>query len=160
MSASHLGIYLNDHLAGSVAAIELLTALEKAHQGTELAGTLGELRADITSDQRELKALMEAINVSAGGARQAVAWVAEKCTRMKLALDDAGDGSLRLLECIEAVALGIEGKRALCAALRVAATEHPKLGTFDADRIERRTIEQRATAERVRLQAVKSAFGV
>jgi hypothetical protein len=34
MANEHLAAYLNDHLAGSVAAVELLEDLEKAHAGT------------------------------------------------------------------------------------------------------------------------------
>ena len=36
MTSEQLGTYLNDHLAGSVVAVDLLEHLEKAHAGTPL----------------------------------------------------------------------------------------------------------------------------
>ena len=44
--------YLNDHLAGSVAALDLLGQMEKAHGGTDLGSVLAALRADIAKDRR------------------------------------------------------------------------------------------------------------
>src|SRR5436309_1339004 len=117
--------YLNDHLAGSVAAIDLLEHLERSHAGTDLAPFFARLRADILADRDELAALMDRLGVTPSRVRKAVAWVAEKFTRLKLHLDDAADGAFRLLESVEAVALGIEGKRALWRSLAAAAELAP-----------------------------------
>src|SRR5205085_7785795 len=65
MSDQHLATYLNDHLAGSVVALELLEHLEKAHAGTDVARFVAALRADIEADRGELEALMQRLHVSA-----------------------------------------------------------------------------------------------
>src|SRR5207302_1867024 len=52
MSAKQIGVYLNDHLARSVVALELLEHLEKAHAGSELEHFLAHLRTDIEEDRR------------------------------------------------------------------------------------------------------------
>ena len=57
--------------------------------------------------------------------RKATAWLTEKVTELKLRLDDPAGGALRLLEALEAVSLGIEGKRALWRALAAAAEDAP-----------------------------------
>ena len=58
MSEQHLATYLNDHLAGAVAALELLEHLGKAHADTPTGRFAAELRADIAADRKELEALM------------------------------------------------------------------------------------------------------
>jgi hypothetical protein len=47
MADQHIAAYLNDHLAGSVTAIELLEHLEKTFTGTATGRFAAELRADI-----------------------------------------------------------------------------------------------------------------
>src|ERR1700677_2848030 len=117
MSDQHLATYLQDHLAGSVVALELLEHMENSHTGMDLGRFFARLREDITADRHELETLMERLAISVGTFRSAVAWVAEKAARLKLRLDDSENGSLRLLEAVELVATGIDGKRALWLAL-------------------------------------------
>src|SRR5436190_2458592 len=117
MAEQHLATYLNDHLAGAVGALELLTHLEESHPGPGLKRFLTDLRADIVADRQELESLMARLHVATSPSRKAVAWLAEKITQTKLRLDDPDDGALRLLEANEALAIGIEGKRALWRAL-------------------------------------------
>jgi len=50
-SMNELGDYLNDHLAGSVAALELLDRLVAASEGKPLERFFRDLRADIQRDQ-------------------------------------------------------------------------------------------------------------
>jgi len=158
MSDEHLATYLNDHLAGSVAAIELLEDLEAAHAGADTARFFSELRADIQADRDELKALMERLEITEKRVRKATAWFAGKLTELKLRLDDNTRGPLRLLESLEAVSLGIEGKRALWRALSAAAETAPRLHGVDYARLVQRAEEQRRRVEEARLQAAKAAF--
>jgi hypothetical protein len=58
MADEHIATYLNDHLAGSVVALELLEQMEAEHAGTPLEHFLAELRADIAADGQELESLM------------------------------------------------------------------------------------------------------
>ena len=109
--SDHLAVYLNDHLAGSVVAVELLMALEKTHASIE--PDLATLRAEIEQDQAELKALMNRLNIAESGGRKIGGWLAEKVTQLKMQIDDRSDGALRLFESLEALSLGIEGKLAL-----------------------------------------------
>ncbi|MBN9518814.1 hypothetical protein J0H58_09885 [bacterium] len=62
----HLATYLNDHLAGSTAALELLEHLERTHP--DLAPSLAVLRRDIEDDRRELEALMTRVGAAPGTA--------------------------------------------------------------------------------------------
>lgn len=59
-----LATYLNDHLAGSVVALELLDHLEEKHSHTSLRAFFSQLRAEITADRDELERLMDALHIS------------------------------------------------------------------------------------------------
>jgi hypothetical protein len=58
--------YLNDHLAGSVVALELLEYLEKVYAGKPLEPFFAELRTDIVADRRDFEDLMTRLHVAAG----------------------------------------------------------------------------------------------
>lgn len=148
----HLATYLNDHLAGAAAALELLEHLERTHP--DLAPFLATLRRDIEDDRRELETLMARVGATPGTARRAAAWVAEKFARLKLSVDDLAGDKLRLLESLEAVAIGIHGKASLWRALRVV----PAARGPDYDRLVARADEQRERVEAVRLGAARGAF--
>jgi hypothetical protein len=159
MADHHLATYLNDHVAGSVVALELLDHLRRTHAGTEVGRFAAALHADILADRQELEALMARLQIPVSGVRRVTAWIAEKLTQVKLMLDDAAAGPLRLLEIHEGVAIGIEGKRALWTALAAAAEDKPELRGTDYARLEQRAAEQRARVEPHRLQAARAALG-
>ena len=159
MADKNMATYLNDHLAGSVAALELLEHLEAAHAGTPLERFVAELRADVAADRQELEALMGGLQIAESRTRKATAWLTEKVTELKLRLDDPAGEALRLLEALEAVAIGIEGKRALWRALAAAAEAAPLLRVLDYERLEQRADEQRRRVEVMRLEAAKAALG-
>jgi hypothetical protein len=73
-------------------------------------------------------------------------------------LDDRTTGALRLLESVEAVALGIEGKLALWRGLSAAAETTPELRAVDYERLLQRASEQRRRIEAIRLEAAKSVL--
>jgi hypothetical protein len=158
MDNPHLATYLNDHLAGSEAALELLDHLAKEHAGTQIAMLATGLREDIAADRRELEALMARLGISQGTARKAVGWLSEKATQLKLNLDDPGGGGLRLLEIFEALSLGIEGKRLLWRSLKTAAVYNPELQGTDYQKLEQRADEQRIGVEPFRMGAAKGTF--
>jgi hypothetical protein len=159
MSDKPISTYLNDHLAGATAALQLLEYLEAAHDGTPRERFFVELRADVAADRQELEVLMAGLHVSQSRTRKATSWLAEKVTELKLRLDDPAGGTLRIFEAIEAVAVGIDGKRALWQALAAAAEDAPGLRLVDFERLTQRAEEQRRRVEGIRLEAAKAALG-
>jgi hypothetical protein len=159
MTMKHLATYLNDHLAGSVVALELMEHLETAHRDSTVAGFLATLRADVAADRQELEALLERLQYSESGPRQALAWLGEKVAQLKLQLDDSATGALRLFEGLEVISLGIEGKRSLWLALAAVAETIPALQGVDYDRLIQRAENQRRQVETERLRAAQEAFG-
>ncbi|HEY2067063.1 MAG TPA: hypothetical protein VGG84_13995 [Gemmatimonadaceae bacterium] len=160
MTNDHLGTYLNDHLAGAVAAVELLEHLEKAHAGTAVARDLSELRAEIEADRQTLESFMKRLGVAESGPRKATAWLAERLAWLKLRLDDSGQGAFRLFESLEAVSLGIEGKLALWRTLATVAPAAPEVRGLDYETLMLRAVNQRGRAEALRLDAALPAIAV
>ena len=120
MANEQITTYLNDHLAGSVVALELLEKLGTLYAGMPLGLLLAELRDDISADRNKLEELMNRLQIAQSRTRRVTAWLAEKATELKLLLDDSSDGSLYLLETFEVLSLGIEGKKGMWMALDAA----------------------------------------
>lgn len=158
MAHDHLATYLNDHLAGAVAALQLLEHLERAHSGTRVARALSELRAEIAADRETLESLMTRLHVTESRPRKATAWLAERLGWLKLQLDDSGHGAFRLFESLEAVSLGIDGKLALWRTLAAVAPAVPDVSGLDYETLMRRATEQHGRAEALRLQAALAAL--
>ena len=158
MADHHLATYLNDHLAGAVAAIELLQHLESAHVGTPTARRIATLRTEIESDRGVLTSLMGRLQITESRPRKAAAWLTERLAALKLRLDDSGDGAFRLFESLEAVSLGIEGKSGLWRTLATLAPNVPAIGGPDYDMLILQAADQRQRAEAMRLEAARAAL--
>lgn len=160
MANDHIETYLNDHLAGSVVAVELLENLEAVYSGKPIAEFIANLRAEIEADRQELENLMDHLEISQSRTRKVSAWITEKFTELKLRLDDPSRGDLRLFESLEALSLGIEGKRCLWLALSAAAEISPQLRSLDYQRLQQRAEEQRRGVEEKRIQLAKDALAL
>ena len=150
--------YLNDHLAGAVGALELLDRMIEACQGKPLERFFRDLRRDIEEDQGQLKELMAKLGVSESTVRKAGAWVAEKFSRSKI---DVGEGSkeeIGIFLALEALVLGITGKRSLWRALQAASRTVPELGRLDYSGLEKRAIAQCERVEARRLEIARGVF--
>src|SRR4051812_5303834 len=131
MSSKSLTIYLNDHLAGSVAALELLDRLCVLQRGTAGEKLFQMLRAEVQEDQQVLQQILDGVGGKESRVRKAAAWLTEKVGEAKLKLDDPGNGELRMLEALESLSLGIQGKLALWQALDGLSDQLPQIRNFD-----------------------------
>jgi hypothetical protein len=156
MSKEHLSTYLNDHLAGSNLAVEILDHL--ASETPSLSASLTALRAEIEEDREQLKTLMASQHIEESRVRKAGSWIVEGLAELKLEVDDDAKGRLRRLERLEALAIGIDGKIALWRALDAAARSNIELAGMDYERLTQRGQDQRARVETLRLQAAREAL--
>ncbi len=156
MSAESLGAYLNDHLAGSVVAVEMVERAIEDNAGTPLAGALAELVGQIREDQEVLRRLLAALGVSESPLKKAGAWLIEKAGRLKLG--DTDEGPLRRLEMLETLALGVGGKLALWRALERVADRHPAVAALDLAGLAERARAQHDRVEALRLEAAAAAL--
>ena len=147
--------YLNDHLAGSVAAIKLLDRLIENRKGHRLEKFLVDLREDVHADQEVLQNLMRKLDLEESSVRKAGARIAETIGQAKIAL--SGD-SVGLLQAVEALALGVTGKKLLWRALRTVEAELSQLQGIDLSRLEQRAADQFERVEKERLYLSREAF--
>jgi hypothetical protein len=153
----NLPAYLNDHLAGSVAALELIDDLINASDDASLKQFLASLKREIESDQKVLEQLIEGAGESEGVVRKAAAWVSEKAARAKFKIAGKDFGGLGLVQALEMLALGIRGKELLWRSLAV--SNWPMARDVDLAKLEQRAVEQQKRVEEKRLEAAKAAFG-
>ena len=83
VTASSLAAYLNDHLAGSTAAIELVTRLRVENEGTPLGDMLARLATEVDADRSTLQDIMARLDIRPHRSKRAAAWVTEKVGRVR-----------------------------------------------------------------------------
>ena len=157
MTNKPIAIYLNDHLAGSVTALQILDSLLKRQTGTPLERDLVELKNEIADDRRELEILMARLHIPESSTRKTAAWFSEKLYELKAQVDDPS-GQLFLLEALDTLSIGIEGKALLWKALDAAAKSVHALQGMEYDYLIQRAAAQRNLVEKMRLRAARSAL--
>ncbi len=158
MNKTDLTTYLNDHHAGSLGAIEMVDHLIETFEDKPLGQFFKDLRAEIETDQNTLSSLIEHIGADESTIKKAGAWIAEKASRAKIRVSDSAHGQLGLLHALEALMLGITGKRALWTALAAAAERVPQLRHLDYAELEQRAVEQRDRIEMKRREVARAVF--
>ncbi|MDB6152228.1 MAG: hypothetical protein JWL90_681 [Chthoniobacteraceae bacterium] len=154
MSKEHLDLYLNDHLAGSVGALELLLDLIKETDPAR-SRFFSTLHGEIDADQKALKSIMSSLNIAESSTRKAAAWLMETFAWLKLRPGGAPASNIQLLQSIEGLLLGVTGKRALWQALLSCPSVVAQLPGVDLHRLEERARDQseRIQAERIKVAA-------
>lgn len=156
MPSGDLETYLHDHLAGSVAAVEMVERAIAENEGDPLAVVLAQVLTDIREDQDVLRRLLAGLGAGESPLKKAGAWLMEKAGRLKLG--DTGEAAIQRFEMLEALSLGILGKLALWRALQRVADRHTALREVDLAALEQRALEQHQRIEGYRLEAAREAL--
>ncbi len=156
MNDDHLGIYLNDHLAGATVGLDLAKRTLRENHGTTFAPLLEKLTAEIGDDRETLQQVMARLGIPPSRIKVAAAWAAEKLGRLKLNGQLRGYSPLsRLLE-LEGLMIGIDGKRALWLSLDQLSDR--RLAEFDFQQLAADATSQRKRLEPSRLAAARDAL--
>jgi len=118
MPTNALRRYLQDHLAGSVAALQLMETLADHERGLPLEQKLRGLHSEVTEEQERLEAILARLEGDESSLKRATAWLTEKLHRGRLALAERADPALARLEGLESLALRLQGKLGLGALAR------------------------------------------
>src|ERR1043166_2769856 len=138
--ATALEIYLSDHIAGSVQAIELIESIGNDHQNEELGRFALQLLSEVKLDQQTLVQIAEAIGDGGSSLKNTTAWIAEKLTLIKL--HRKSNEGLDAIEALEVLQLGIHGKWALWCALAEIAPAYPQISGIDFQELAQRAESQ------------------
>lgn len=153
-----LGIYLNDHRAGSAAGLELARRCLKNNRGTSYEPFLRDLVQGIEDDVRELESLMDLLGIPPDRLKHTLAWIAEKAGRLKLNGQLTGYSPLSRLWELEGLLLGVTGKRCLWLSLNDIADNDSRLAVTDLDKLISKADEQISGLEEQRLRAAAEAL--
>lgn len=151
-----LAAYLHDHLAGATFAVEMLEALQRAHPTEKVGATAKVLLTEIEADRAVLQNLIERVAGGTSPLKEAVSWLSEKASRLKLRRSSSS--ALGTFETVEALALGILGKEHLWRALAVAALDDPRIAGQDYPHLVQRAEAQHAIVDELRISLVRTAL--
>jgi len=151
-----LDSYLNEHLAGSIGALELIDHWANAHKGESLGSFFVQIQKEIKADQDALRDVMHTLGVEESKVRKAGAWAAEKVGRARLLIAGDEPGSLGLVLTLEGLIMGVTGKKLLWGSL--AAAKLPQLDSYNFEQLRRRAKQQVEQIEAERTTAIRRAF--
>ena len=157
MDQTQLRRYIDDHLAGSETALAIATRLERRHPGTAVEAAMRRLGDDIRRERAIVSAVAEFVDAPMDPVRRAAGLVGA-LGRMAASLPFVPEPSL--LEDLEALAVGVWGKRLLWGALaRVQETED-SFGGVDLDELSVRAEEQERVLLALRQEAIVEVLGL
>jgi hypothetical protein len=153
-----LAIYLNDHLAGATAGLELARRALKENRENDYGRFLATLAEEIAQDRRTLIELMERLLIPRSKVKVPAAWALEKVGRLKLNGRIRGYSPLSRLIELEGLAAGIEAKRAMWLTLVQIRGHDERLNDGDLESLVARADDQRRRLEPHRLAAANDAI--
>ena len=145
--------YLNDHLAGSAAGIQLAQRIARGTTDDRLEAMLRRFVQVFDEDRRVLETIMERNGIARDRAKQVVALGGEWVGRLKhvAPMLRSGSETLVALEDVELLSLGIEGRTMLLRALR-------GMTSLDVGDVDLATLEERARRQREELEPFRLRF--
>ena len=149
--------YLRDHLAGADTAIQMVQGLSDAYRGVPE----GALFESLYEQFREDRGVVEGILAELGYTSRSAKRLAGRATGSALrAVAGGAPGDLSLFRTLEALAIGVQGKRCLWrAAQALVALPHPP-GRRSFVELEADAVRQWEAIERHRRSLVPRTFGV
>ncbi len=151
-----LDTYMNDHLAGSAAALDLIEALKGQVEDDDFRAALENVHGGILEDRETLVSIMDRLGIAQGTVKQLGGRLGEKALRFKSSEMITDDPAFSELLRTEALVLGIAGKEAGWAALQAAPLDG--IAEVDFDLLRDRARDQLRRLEPFRLAAAGAAF--
>jgi hypothetical protein len=152
-----LGIYLNDHLAGATAGLELF---RRATAGAppEHRKSLERLTSEVQGDRTSLIDIMTALEIPVRHYKVAAGWLGERIGRAKPNGRLVGRAPLSSLLEVEALALGVRGKAAGWQALRAVAQRDSRVSQTQLDELIASADRQSEELEQIRQEIARQVF--
>ena len=152
---SAFAAYLKDHLTGADAAIQMVRRLRETHRGTPEGRLFASLYEQFREDRADVEALLDDLHTS----RLSIKRLAGRATGTALRAVSGGQpGDLSLFRTMEALAIGVQGKRCLWRAAQRLATQPPARGRRSFVELEAAAVSQWEQIERYRGALVPRTF--
>lgn len=153
----NLETYLNDHLAGSISAINLITDLLTCQRSNGLNPVLEQLLRELTSEQDMLRKIMQHFDLKESPTKKLLGWLSERFAALKL-ISPGGEDPLRMMQALEMLQIGITGKRQEWLALHTTIAQSVATLGIDFPTLVAQAERQRDDLEHFRLQYAVGAF--
>jgi hypothetical protein len=158
MNRKLLRIYLQNHLAGATAGVELSRRIRRENEGTGYGDALAKLADEIAADRRSLESVMDDLGFGPDRAKNALFWVGEKAGRLLPNGQLSGYSPLSRVVELEGLQVGVMGKRSLWHTLIALADSEPELDAERLARLLERADQQLETLQELRARAGLEAF--
>ena len=155
----YLPIYLNDHLAAAVGAVQLSRRVAKANRDSGYGESLARLAEEINEDRRTLQSLLKALDVRGDPLKILASVGAEMFGRLKLNGSLISYSPLSRMEELEILLAGVNAKGTFWRALRDSIADDPRAKDFDFDELVKRAASQRQRIEGLRRRAAAEVLG-
>jgi hypothetical protein len=156
MAYQGLDVYLNDHLAGATAGLQLAQTAADEHRADEHGPFFGEIASDIKQDHETLERLVEEVATDKSAIKTALAEIGTKLMEPKFTGGE--DDELNAFITLETLSIGVEGKLCMWKALKLVEDSNPTLASFDLDGLIERAQSQRGRLEDKRLEIAPRAL--
>jgi hypothetical protein len=158
MAYESIEVYLNDHLAGAIAGVNLVEQAVDRHRSDELGEFFGPLASEIKADHEKLENLLDDMGIDKSASKTALAEIGSKLAAPKFTAAGAGNAHLGDFITLETLSMGIEGKRCMWSSLKTVADAYPELQAIDLDDLESRARDQRSRIVDKRLEIAALAL--
>lgn len=150
---SLLDTYLNDHLAGATAGVELFRRARHNQAGTDRGPTLATLCAEVEQDLGSLERIMSNLGIRRNTSFQVVAWFGEKAGRLKPNGYVLRRSPLSDVVELEALRSAVAGKTAGWQVLMLQAESDPRLAVGELESLIRGAESQARLLRELHLRA-------
>jgi hypothetical protein len=155
MAYHGLDVYLNDHLSGGTAGLNLAQMAAEEHRADEHGAFFGEIASEIKQDHETLERVMNALAADQSATKVAAAEIGSKMMAPKF---KGTEDQLNAFVTLETLSIGVEGKYCLWTALKTVQDANPALAEFDIDELISRAQSQRERIEAKRLELAPQAL--
>ncbi len=147
--------YLDDHLGGSDVAIRVVRHLCSTYEGTEDGMLFARLSRELEEDRSVVKTLLQRLGASGRSMKR----VAGQASGAVLSVAAGGEpGDLSLLRTLEALSMGVQGKRCLWTALQNLRPAPSTVHGMDFVELEAKAVRQWEAIEERRRRLVAWTF--
>jgi hypothetical protein len=150
-----LSTYLNDHLAGATAGVELFRRARDGSVEDEEREALDSLAAEVAEDRATLRQLMADLGVAENRPMKVAGWLAEKAGRLKPNGYLVQRSPLSDVIELEALRTAVAGKTAGWQSLRLMAREDHRLSVDQLDALIARAEQQSQQLRDMHLRAAE-----
>lgn len=157
MDDARLRTYLNDHLAGASAAVWTLVRLAADHSGGELGQPLANLRDQVAMDRDTLRDVVGELPGRESPWKRALGAVVAVAAWGRNLMPGSRPTPA---EELEALAIGVWGKRLLWGTMTRVAERDPRFAELEVEELTERAEEQEKELLRLRDRFLDETFGL